>query len=481
MKKKYDLIAIGAGAGGLGVAIGMAKFGFKVLLIDKDRSNFGGDCLNSGCIPSKALLHIAQQIADGHAASQFGLHLSGRVDLRLVLDQVRAKQALIRSHESAEYLQKEEGIEVAIGTARFIARQQVQVNDQVFEAKKILVATGSKPRTITIPGQEHLPCYTNENLFHMEHLPHHLLILGAGPIGVEMGQAFRRLGAKVSLIDRGSRILNKERPEVSALLQRKLEEEGIEFYLNAQIAKVDQGGLVKVEHQAGKSFILEGQALLFAMGRTLNYQTLNLPAAGVQMDQDNQWPLIDQYLRAKGNRHIVFAGDAAHNLLFSHAAELHTSVLLTNFFSPWPFKKKFKTDDFSWVTFTKPEVATFGLNEREIKKAGISYEKLDFDFDRDDRAITNNYQYGKLILFTKKNFWNPRNGKILGGTVVAPQAGEMIQELILAKQEGLGVGALFNKVYPYPTQTRVHKIALVEKFGSDISSGIKKLLRVLYH
>lgn len=481
MKKQYDLIVVGAGAGGLGVAIGMAKFGFKVLMIEKDPTNFGGECLNSGCIPSKALLHIADQVASSRRASEFGLKTEGAVDLKKVFDRVRAKQAIIREHESAQYLEREEGIAVQIGEAKMVGARTVKVKDQIFKARKILIATGSKPRTQDIPGLEHLTAVTNENLFELDRLPRHLVILGAGPIGLEMGQAFRRLGSKVSIVDHGNRILAKETPAVSDLLQRKLEEEGIAFYLNSQVEKITKDQSLSLKASTGPPHQLKADVLLFAIGRELDYSNLELPAAGVKMDREKGWPQIDAYLRAKGNRHILFAGDAAHNLFFSHAAELHTTLILTNFFSPWPFKKRFRTDNFSWVTFTQPEVATFGLSQAEIEKKGHAYEELDFDFNGDDRAITSDYQYGKLILYTKKNRLNPRNGKILGGTVVAPQAGEMIQELILAKQAGLGVSALFNKIYPYPVQTRVHKIALVEKFGSDLSSGIKKLLRLLFH
>ena len=199
------------------------------------------------------------------------------------------------------------------------------------------------------------------------------------------------------------------------------------------------------------------------------------------MDKEQGWPLIDRYLRAKGNKDIVFAGDAAHNVLFSHGAELHTTILLNNFFTPWPFKQKLNLDDFSWCTFTDPQVATFGLSRDEIEKRHISYEVVNFKLEGDDRAVASDYRYGRLILFLKKSRWKPRNGKVLGGSIVAPNAGEMVQELIMAKQQGLGAGAIFNKIYPYPTQTRAHKMALVEKFSGGISPGIRKILRFLYH
>lgn len=480
MKSKYDIIVIGAGAGGLGVAIGMAKFGFDVLLAEKDRENFGGECLNSGCIPSKALLHVAAQIQGGRQAQAYGPDFSGPVELSKVWEYVHRKQAAIRAHESAEYLEREEGIDIAIGTARFVGKRHLEVEGKTYTAPRILVATGSKPRPLPIPGLEKVAHYTNENLFHMPALPERLLVIGGGNIGMEMSQAFQRLGSQVTVVERGSRILPKERPEVSALVQQRLEKEGVQFLLENAVEGFSDA------HSATLETAVEGEksrsfdAVLLAVGREIKYDALALEAAGVKTDERG-WPVLDDYLRSVSNKRVAFAGDAAHNLLFSHAAELHTTVLLTNYFTPSPFKKKFKTDNFSWVTFTDPEIATFGLSEETLKKRGKAYEKLDFSFESDDRAVAADYEYGRLILFTGQNLLNPRNGKILGGTIVAPQAGEMIQELIMARQQGLGVGAIFNKTYPYPTQSRVSKIALVEKFSGDIAPWIKKLMRLLYH
>jgi pyruvate/2-oxoglutarate dehydrogenase complex dihydrolipoamide dehydrogenase (E3) component len=480
MKSKYDIIVIGAGAGGLGVAIGMAKFGFEVLLAEKDRDNFGGECLNSGCIPSKALLHVAEQIHGGRQAAAYGPSLEGSTDLSKVWAYVHRKQADIRAHESAEYLEREEGIDTVIGTAKFVGPRSIKVDGQQFTAPRLLVATGSKPRYLPIPGLEKVAYYTNENLFHMPELPKRLLVIGGGNIGLEMSQAFQRLGSQVTVLERHDRILAKERPEVAALVQERLEGEGIRFLTQTSVAAFTNAHTAALESSQTEEKSLSFDAVLLAAGREIKYDALELGAAQVQTD-DHGWPLLDDYLRSQSNKRVAFAGDAAHNLLFSHAAELHTTVLLTNYFTPSPFKKKFTTDHFSWVTFTDPEVATFGLSEEELRKRGKAYEKLDFTFEADDRAVAADYEYGRLILFTAKNALNPRNGKILGGTIVAPQAGEMIQELIMARQQGLGVGAIFNKTYPYPTQSRVSKIALVEKFSGAIAPWIKKLMRLLYH
>ncbi len=480
MKTTYDIIVIGAGSGGLGVGIGMAQFGFKVLMIDKDKANFGGECLNSGCIPSKALIHITDILKKAKDSEAYGLTVSGKPDIRKILDYVHSRQEIIRQHESAEYLQKEEGIDVLIGEASFSGKHSVQVNGTEYTCKKILVATGSKPRKLEAKGLESMKVYTNENLFDIDFIPENFLLIGGGPIGLEMSQCFARMGSQVTVLEKSDRIMKKELPEVSHLVQERLALEGITFKLEHELVEFRAGKTAVLKNKAGEEIEIPCDAVLVGIGREIKYDALKLEKAGVQLD-DKGWPVLDDYLRAKGNTSIVFAGDAAHNVLFSHGAELHTTLLLTNFFTPWPFKKKLNLDNFSWCTFTDPEVATFGLSEDEIKKRGINYEKVDFSLASDDRAIASDYRYGKLILFLKKNRWKPRNGKVLGGTVVAPAAGEMVQELIMAKQQGLGAGAMFNKIYPYPTQTRAHKVALVEKFSGGISPGIQKILRFLYH
>jgi len=480
MKSKYDIVVIGAGSGGLGVALGMKTFGFDVLMVEKDADNIGGECLNSGCVPSKALIHVAGLFAKGREAAEYGLgDASGKADLQKIWKYVHASQDVIRAHEDLEYLRNHEDLDVEVGHAKFTGRKEIEVNGKKVKARKILVATGSRPRMIDVEGMDKVKIYTNENLFHMQELPENMLIIGGGPIGMEMGQCFARLGSKVRVLEKNERIMKKELPEVSSLVQERLEKDDMEFLMEHELVSFPEANMALVKDNSGNEKRIPCDAVLVGIGRTVSHEGLDLEKAGVTLN--NKKTEIDSKLRAKENKNIVFAGDAAANVFFSHGAELHTTILLTNFFTPWPFQKKFDLDHFSWCTFTDPEVCTFGLSEQEIKERGISYERLDHSFESDDRAITSDYRYGKLILFLKKNRLNPRNGKILGGTVVAPNAGEMAQELIMANQQGLGAGAIFNKTYPYPVQTRVHKVALVEKFSSGISPLIKKAMKFLYH
>ncbi len=476
--KRYDIIIIGAGSGGLGVAIGMAKFGFDVLMIEKSKDNFGGECLNSGCVPSKALIHVCEILKNAKEAEHYGFKTEGKTDIKKVLEYVHSRQDIIREHESADYLQKEEGIAIEIGNATFISKNEIKVGEKTFTSKKILVATGSKPRMLKTDGLDKVKIFTNENLFHIDFLPENMLVIGGGPIGMEMGQCFARMGANVKVLEMKDRIMGNELPEVSELMKKRLEIDGMKFLLETELLRFEQDAVV-VKTKNGEEKTIPCDAVLVGIGRVREFDELNLEKANIQTNDKGQ-PKVDDYLRAEGNKNVVFAGDAAMNLMFSHAAELHTSVLLTNFFVPWPFKKKLSFDHFSWCTFTDPQVCTFGFSEKEIKEKGISYDTINFDFELDDRAVVSDYRYGKLILFLKKNKLNPRNGKILGGTVVAPNAGEMAQELIMANEQGLGAGVIFNKIYPYPVQSRVHKIALVEEFSKDISPTIKKLMRFLY-
>lgn len=478
MAEKYDIIVIGAGSGGLGVALGMARFGFRVLLIDRSKESFGGECLNTGCVPSKALLHVAGIVKNARDAEAFGLKAGGNPDFHAVMNEVHSRQALIRGRENPQYLEKEEGVHCLIGEASFCGKQEVEVKAKRYQAKRLVVATGSRPRMLKVPGMEQVRVLTNENLFDLEVLPQKLLVVGGGSTGVEMAQAFARLGSKVTLAEMQDRILPKDPPEASAILQQQMEKEGVSFRLNHKLSRFEPGPKAVITDAGGKKEKLECDAVLLSIGRELDYSKLKLEKAGVRL-KDGQ-PTIDKYLRAKGNKRIVFAGDAAQNMFFSHAAELHSSIILTNFFARGPLKKKLNLTHFSWCSFTDPEVCSFGYSEEQLREKAIHYQRIEHSFEADDRAVISGYPYGKLLLFLKKNKLKPRDGKILGGCVIAPRAGEMAQELILANEQGLGAGAIFNKIYPYPVQSRVHKIALVEEFSKHISPAIKKMLKLLY-
>jgi len=470
---KYDIIVIGAGSGGLSISLSMHELGFKVLLIDKSGRSIGGECLNTGCVPSKALIHVSRIIHDAHKAGEFGIQYSGSVDAGKVADYVIQRQDKIRDHENPQFL-RDEGIDVEIGLAHFVSKNEVQVGEKVYKGKKIAIATGSKPIKLDIPGVEKVRYYDNESIFDLRDLPERFLLAGAGPISLELGQAFSRLGSKVTVVEQLDRILNSEDPAVSAILMERLEKEGIKFHLQSDLVEFKDSGTAVVDGPDGRLDI-PMDAVLAGVGRKAYFEGLRLENAGIKTNGSGI--KSDSYLRTS-NKNVVLIGDVVNGLRFSHGAEWQASILLNNFFSP--LKKKLSYDHFSWVTFTDPEVATFGLSEKEIMKRKISYQRLELDFDEDDRAIIDDYQFGKLILLVKKSWVPMGDSKILGGTMIAPNAGELFQEIILARSAGLGIRSLFNKLYPYPTASRVNKTIVLNHYLGQISPWFKRVVRLLY-
>ncbi|GAB3571259.1 FAD-dependent oxidoreductase [Spirosoma luteolum] len=484
MKAQYDLIAVGAGSAGLGVAIAMKRIGFDVLLIDRTDARIGGDCLNDGCVPSKALLHVSRLVQNGRRASPFGWTMTGQTDLKAVMDYVRQQQDVIRSHENAAYLRDTEGLDVELGTARFVDKQTIEINGQRTTARNIVLCTGSRPQPLKADGADQVRLYTHQDIFSLDVLPERLLVVGAGPIGIELGQAFQRLGSQVTVVGGEGRILSKELPEVSDLLQKRLTDEGMTFKLNREVTAFRDAHTAELKTPDGLLEVVSFDTVLVAIGRTFNYDDLNLPAADIELDEKGRIRLND-YLQTTNSR-VFAAGDAAAGApagqrFFSHAAELHVSMLVTNFLTPGQvLDKKLSYDHFSWVTFTDPEVATFGLSEEQLKKRGTNYERIDYDFVHDDRAVSDDYTYARMILFTEPKGVNPFSTKLLGGTVIAPGAGEIAQELILAIQQGLTSGDFFNKIYPYPTASRVNKSVWVDQVSDNLPAVLKKAVKWLY-
>ncbi|GAB3887877.1 dihydrolipoyl dehydrogenase family protein [Spirosoma agri] len=489
MKSHYDLIAIGAGSAGLGIAIAMKRLGFSVLLVDRYDHRIGGDCLNDGCVPSKALIHVSRLIHNAKRTQPFGWKTEGKTDLAAVMQYVRERQDIIRVHENADYLRQTEGLDVELGTAKFVGSQEIEISrdnqpGRLVSARNIVLCTGSKPQTLTVDGIEQVNIHTNETLFSLETLPERLLIVGSGPVGIELGQAFQRLGSQVTVVGAEDRILSKELPDVSDILQKRLTEEGIEFKLSRTVKSFPHPNSAELVLENGSTELVEFDVVLVAIGRTFNFDELNLSAAGIDLDDKGRIKLND-YLQTT-NEHVFAAGDAAAGLpagqrYFSHAAELHVSTLITNFITPGQIlDKKLSYDYFSWVTFTDPEVATFGLSEDDLKKRTISYERVAYDFAHDDRAVIEDYAYAKLILFTEPSGINPFGTRILGGTMIAPNAGELAQELILAIQKKLTAGDFFNKIYPYPTASRINKSVWVDHISDNLPDVVKKAVNWLY-
>lgn len=471
---EYDLIVIGSGSGGLGAALGMHKLGFKVMLIDKNAGSIGGECLNTGCVPSKVLLHVAKQVHNGRGASQFGPQITGAVDIHKVKEYIHQKQERIRTYENPGYL-REQGVEVVLGTASFVSNDELQVNNEIYKGRNIIIATGSSPGTVEIKGAENIPVFTHESVFDINFLPEKFVFLGAGPVSIEMAQAFSRLGSAVSVVVRGERILEKEDPEISEILLKKLQQEGISFYFNSEVIRIENGKTAILKGSSGKKQEIPANAVFMGLGRTLNFDSLKLENAGIQTKEGKI--VLNNKLQTS-NKQVFVCGDAADNLKFSHAAEMHNMLLINNFVSP--LKKKLNLDHFPWVTFTDPEVATFGLNEERLRERKIPYERLETKLDKTDRAITDDYEYAKLILFIEKKRLNPANAKVLGGSMIAPNAGEITQELVLANIAGIKIKQFVDKVYAYPTAANINKEIVLDRLLQEIRPWMRKMLRTWY-
>lgn len=472
-KQIYDIIVIGSGSGGLTVGLFMAKAGFKVLMISKTDEDIGGDCLNDGCVPSKALIHVSRIVHDGRTAAQFGLNVSGKVDIKKAIDYIYSRQEIVRKHENEKWL-KEQGVDVALGKATFIGKNEIAVDNKTYTGKKIVIATGSKPKKLKVPGAENVTSYDNESIFHIDELPEKLLVIGAGPIGIEIAQAMSRLGSKVIVLQHENRILEHDDAAITDILLKQLQKEGIQFILNADVDHFISAGNASVKFKDGKSEEIIFDAVFAGIGRELDLESLQLGNAGIAV-KDNKI-VKDKFLRTT-NKNVFVCGDVAGDLMFSHTAEFHARIILNNLFSP--FKKKLNNDNMSWVTFTDPELATFGMNEKQLKERSISYKKLEQDFTEDDRAVVDNYQYAKMILFISKASLFKKE-KILGGTMVAPRAGELIQELILANTSKLSLNAIFNKIYPYPVASRINQQIIANHKENSLTNTIKKLLHTAF-
>jgi pyruvate/2-oxoglutarate dehydrogenase complex dihydrolipoamide dehydrogenase (E3) component len=465
----YDIIIIGAGSGGLNIAVFMVKSGFRVLLVDKDEKNIGGDCLNRGCIPSKSLIHIAREVEIARNVEKYGITGMGYVDFPAVMKSINEKIETIRMHENSQYF-KNMGIEVVLGEAKLSGKQEVIVNGKVYKGKKIVVATGSKPRQLMVEGIEKAHVVTNESVFNLTSLPKHLLVVGVGPVGIELGQAFLMLGSSVTFVGNESRILPREKEEYAAVLYAKMIEQGAKFIFTHDIVRIDNGTTLVIKNTEEESRIFF-DTILVAIGRQLSIENLGLENAGIEVEKGKI--IVNDYLQTT-NKNVYLCGDIAGGYQFTHAAELHAKVLLNNFFNPF-FKKKLSYDTFSWVTYTKPELATFGRSEDILQKSGVNYEKISTLFTDDDRSITSDSTYGKSEVYVDSS-----KKIIVGGTMVADNAGELVQEIILAMEAKMPIKKIFNKIYPYPTASRINKKLISEYFKKRFNEQQKKILRLLY-
>jgi pyruvate/2-oxoglutarate dehydrogenase complex dihydrolipoamide dehydrogenase (E3) component/uncharacterized membrane protein YdjX (TVP38/TMEM64 family) len=443
---RYNLVVIGGGTAGLVSAAGSAGLGAKVALVE--RHLLGGDCLNYGCVPSKAIIRSSRVYADIRDAGRFGIRVSSpaEVDFPAVMERMRRLRAGISHHDSAQRF-RDLGVDVFLGQARFTGPETVEVEGKTLRFKKAVIATGGRAVRPSVPGLAEAGYLTNETVFSLTERPARLLVMGGGPIGCEFAQAFQRLGCQVTLLHKYNRLMNREDADAAAIIQKTFQRDGIRLIPNAmplQVTKTGTGKLVQYESNGQKGEI-EADEILIGAGRAPNVEGLNLLAAGVSYEPGKgRGVLVNDKLQTT-NPNIFAAGDICLPYQFTHLADFAARLVIQNalFFG----SKKLSALTIPWCTYTDPEVAHVGVNEAEAHKKGIAVTTFVKPLSEVDRAIVDGEEEGFVKIHVKKG-----TDKILGATIVARHAGEMISEITAAMVGNIGLGTLAGVIHPYPTQ-----------------------------
>jgi pyruvate/2-oxoglutarate dehydrogenase complex dihydrolipoamide dehydrogenase (E3) component len=459
-----DILVIGAGSGGLSVAAGAVQLGARVVLLEGGR--MGGDCLNYGCVPSKALIAAGKHAHAMTTGAPFGVApVVPQVDFARVKDHVAEVIAGIAPHDSVERF---EGLGVRVITeyGRFISRDEVQAGETVIRARRIVIATGSSPLVPPIPGLDSVPYYTNETIFDLREKPGHLVIIGGGPIGLEMAQAHRRLGSEVTVLE-GEKSLGKEDPELAGIVLDRQRGESVTIVEGAMAGKVSGSeGDVTVETDSGT---YSGTHLLVAVGRVPNVERLDLATAGIKHDRAGIQ--VDSGLRTS-NRKVYAIGDVAGGMQFTHVAGYHAGVVIRSALFGLPSKAS--TAHIPWVTFTDPEIAQVGLTEAQAReKYGDRLEVIRFPYAENDRARAERVTEGLIkVMVTSR-------GRPVGVSIVGAQAGEHIQLWSLVLANGLRLGAVASMVSPYPVLGEISKRAAGQYYAPRLfeNQTVKKLVQ----
>lgn len=469
MAEQYRLIVVGGGAGGLVVAAGAALFGAKVALVEKC-AELGGDCLNEGCIPSKAFIRAAKAAHALRTADRYGLPARPvEADLGAVMDYVDSAVRTVAVHDSVERFQRL-GVDVLThAPARFLGPGRIQAGDRVLEARHIVIATGTRPVPPAIPGLPAGAWYDTTTLWHgLRTLPRRLVVIGGGPIGCELGQAFARLGAQVTIVQRGPQLLPKEEPEAAAVVAEALRAEGIDVRLDTTPIAAS-GGLLELEGPGRVREAVPFDAVLVAAGRRPNLEGLDLEAAGVRLDA-RSFIAVDAAMRTSAPG--VFAvGDVAGGLLFTHVAEAEAKVALRN--ALFPFTGKMDYSVVPWATFTDPEVGRVGADEASLKASGQPYAAHVFPFADVDRAMTDGETRGFVKVLA-----TPR-GRVLGATIVGAHAGELIHEFAMAMRRGVPLSGVSGLIHAYPTWSLANRRAADAYMRGKLDGYGGRLLRWL--
>lgn len=463
---EYDLVVIGGGSAGLVAASAAAQLGAKVALIEKNM--LGGDCLNVGCMPSKAIIRASKAMSEINNAAAFGITVPDgvTVDFAKVMEHVWHTRAAIAPHDSAERFTKL-GIDIFFDVATFSSEHTVTLGDGVtLTFKKALIATGSQPRHLPIPGLAEAGYLTNETLWNVTTQPQSLAVIGAGPIGCEIAQAFQRLGTQVILIDLSDQVLIREDPDAAAIVQAQLVKDGVDLRLGVKTSAVsaENGKKFLTLDADGALDTVIVDEILLAVGRTPNVDGLNLEAAAVASTK--RGVTVDDYLQTT-NPDIFGAGDVAMKYQFTHAAGHAAALVVRNALYRVP-KGKLSSLIMPWATYTSPEIAHVGLYAKDAAEQGIEIDTYTESLEHNDRAIADNARAGFIRVHTKKG-----SGKIVGATIVASHASEMINEITVAMNNNVGIGKFSSAIHPYPTQSEAITRIATEYSKTRLSPLVK--------
>lgn len=444
---RYNLVVIGAGAAGLITAAVAAGLGARVALVESH--HLGGDCLNVGCVPSKSVIRAARMVAEARrAAEELGLPLSEDAvpDFGRVMERMRRIRAQISAEDAATRYRDELGVDVYLGHARFVDSRTVTVGDQQLRFRKAVIATGARAARPRIPGLEEAGYRTNEDIFNLTERPRRLCVIGAGPIGCEMAQAFQRLGCAVTVLHADAHILPRENAAAAAVVAARFAREGVRVVDACEIQATERREgvrAIRFRRAEGREETLLCDEILVGVGRTANVANLGLEAVDVAFDA-HEGIQVDDYLRTT-NRHIFAAGDVCMRWKFTHAADAAAKIVVRNaLFLP---TAKVSNLVMPWCTYTDPEIAHVGLYADEARARGIELDAFRVPLAEVNRAVTDGEDEGFVEICTEKG-----KDRIAGATIVSSHAGEMISELTLAMTQGVGLGKLLDVIHPYPTQ-----------------------------
>lgn len=455
---KPDICVIGAGSGGLSVAAAAAQFGVDVVLLEKGK--MGGDCLNYGCVPSKAMIASAKLAQAMREAGRFGIaRTEPRVDPAGVHDHVHGVIGAIAPHDSVERFTGL-GVRVIEDAGRFTDKNTVQAGATLIQARRFVVATGSSPAVPPIPGLDKVPYFTNETIFDNKKTLAHLMVIGGGPIGMEMAQAHARLGSKVTVLEAYTP-LGKDDPELTAIVLKKLKDEGIDIRAGIRIERMERsrGGVRAIVTEDGKEKEIEASHLLVAAGRQANVEGLGLEDAGI--DHDRKGIKVSRGLKTS-NRRVYAIGDVAGGLQFTHVANYHAGIVIRNAL----FRLPAKADDsmIPWVTFTEPELAHVGMTGEQAREKHGSIRVMRWPYAENDRAQTDHETQGLIKVVTTKH------GRVLGATIVGEHAGELITLWSMAMAKKMKIGAVTSIVFAYPTLSEISKRAAYQYYAPGLTN-----------